>query len=275
MNLPLIAGRAGGAAAKGSHEEGSLCPLCLQVMVRDLCCAVACGHVFHWSCVEGRSISHCPCCQFSPFGLRRLFFELGKPGGPGLAADAHGSGAATAPEDALITSREVAYRVEKLHEEKVENIRYQHYRVRYTNGNVFTGKHELFASRGPLENPIVNGSGEMKYSRGGSYSGKWRDGVPQGRGRKQYANNDVYEGSFEGKPINQGRLSVGNSIRVDRDHAFLRAHIMYMHTCACMRMRMQHTHTSICAQTHMRGQTHTHTHTGTQTIVGTHAYVHR
>eukprot|EP00918_Siedleckia_nematoides_P018048 GHVU01038620.1.p1 GENE.GHVU01038620.1~~GHVU01038620.1.p1 ORF type:complete len:362 (+),score=39.45 GHVU01038620.1:203-1288(+) len=185
---------------KCSNNEGSVCPICLQGMVRDLCTNARCGHVFHEVCVvprEGMDILQCPCCQAAPFNPRRLFFELAATTGndeqdaAAMAAGERGKG---------------GYEVEMLGLEKQNQL----YRVQFHNGSVFEGKYDVKRVQGSLAEPIKNGTGNMMYAAGGSYRGQWKDGVPHGTGRKVFANGDVYDGFFS-EGVEHGRGSLRRS----------------------------------------------------------------
>eukprot|EP00918_Siedleckia_nematoides_P022207 GHVU01047737.1.p1 GENE.GHVU01047737.1~~GHVU01047737.1.p1 ORF type:complete len:350 (+),score=18.62 GHVU01047737.1:325-1374(+) len=163
------------------QDEGSICPVCLGEMVRQLCCAPDCGHVFHWACVDGKGIELCPVCQGAPFNPRRLYFELGCPNGESVKGVDPG------------------YVVEKGGRYGDE----QKFTVRYASGSIFEGRCPYSRSADTKELLPVNGYGDIKYPSGGSYSGQWMRGFPHGRGKMVYANGDVYEGEF-GRGLREG-----------------------------------------------------------------------
>eukprot|EP00918_Siedleckia_nematoides_P052862 GHVU01115412.1.p1 GENE.GHVU01115412.1~~GHVU01115412.1.p1 ORF type:complete len:243 (+),score=43.25 GHVU01115412.1:142-870(+) len=197
-------------------QEGSLCPMCLQEMVRDLCCnQPQCGHVYHWACVEGKGVLQCPCCEAAPFNPRGLFFELGCSQAAVAGEGAGGAEVELQPYKVEMIQATVATptKVVNLNQSGEYYRRYEHYgqesgkkkidsiekkyRVRFPTGNVFEGTYtDHDDKQGPLADPIKNGTGKMTYSKGGSYDGEWKDGLPHGHGTKVYTNGDVYTGNF-------------------------------------------------------------------------------
>eukprot|EP00918_Siedleckia_nematoides_P052858 GHVU01115403.1.p1 GENE.GHVU01115403.1~~GHVU01115403.1.p1 ORF type:complete len:356 (+),score=64.41 GHVU01115403.1:633-1700(+) len=213
MSTPTTEGEGTGSNSSPQPEEppqeGSLCPVCLQEMVGDLCSnQPQCGHVYHWACVEGKGVLQCPCCQAAPFNPRRLFVELGR---SQAAVAAEGAGGAEEKPQLYTVEEKLAATQEKLYLPGYPRGKWtmmRNYRVQFPTGNVFEGKYNGEKVHGPLPDPIKDGTGKMTYSKGGSYDGGWMDGFPHGHGTKVFANGDEYTGNFvKGAPEGDGTLT--------------------------------------------------------------------
>ena len=64
--------------------------------------------------------------------------------------------------------------------------------------------------QGEFEDDERHGHGTCVFADGGKYTGAWRTGTIEGKGRYEHANGDVFEGEFSNRRRVRGRLQLAD-----------------------------------------------------------------